>query len=709
MRKRARRREHSEDGIKIIRNKHLKLTLEIGGGPGYSFHTGEIKGRAVSVQVFNPGPTVRERLDMSRRECSRWNTAEGPLAAALQEDHTRSITLGFKMVAGLASGVNHLSVQGISLGSLRAENFDVFLDIDDRFLISISPTTTEIRTTAQQQTPGDTDASWAWAILNSLCQKVLRSANQVLHNENIERNSVIPDMPRRPPDLHPSSAAVQLGPHLPSSSQNMDAEALVPPRREYVWRTILLEHGQPSLTAIATRIVRDLEMTSVNKVALSDGGSVHRCAGYVREEITLTTTTSQSAVIFHDSPSPREICAVCHEVVGTSELFRCVCGDQNPGSRPTVKCQICKFWSHRNCVENSTGFVCESCDPGADCLSPLEVRVFHPLPAMPDRLSFLSPNVGLHGIQLIETAADSFRREVNEWRRRSGVPTIEDPVRSDGLTTTQQVQLMKMESASLRREANEWRTRAGVQIIEDLSNPFNPIPSDVTPHAERGEVETIFDHNRSSFVGVAELLGDESAPDSGTAPHPHAPDARPNTGYLDEEEWSHFLDVLRPEQTTDSARHTSTDKDGRAAISSRSAFFQEDVDDDSDGEPKKKKRGRKPKSVLDDFATPPPTDVDVDQSFPDPVQLWSSDDKALFLDLLAQHGENFRRIALIVVQTSVQVAEYFKSNYADLDLASVLPKASLMDGDEAPQPVHVGRKRARRIGQVSSSSTAIPV
>ncbi|KAJ7640859.1 hypothetical protein DFH06DRAFT_1334575 [Mycena polygramma] len=125
----------------------------------------------------------------------------------------------------------------------------------------------------------------------------------------------------------------------------------------------------------------------------------------------------------------------------------------------------------------------------------------------------------------------------------------------------------------------------------------------------------------------------------------------------------------------------------RAAVSSRSVLFQEDVDDDTDGEPKKKKRGRKPKSttaILDDFATPlatpPPTDVDIDQSFPDPAQLWSSDDKALFLDLLAQHGENFRRIALIVVQTSVQVAEYFKSNYAELDLASVLPKALLTNG-----------------------------
>ncbi|KAJ7613609.1 hypothetical protein DFH06DRAFT_144082 [Mycena polygramma] len=106
--------------------------MEIGSGPGYFLHTGETKGRAVIVKVFNLGPSVREQLEstvaVSMRllhpnvlriegvsspaslthfityENACWNTAEGPLAAALQEDHTRSITLGFKMVAGLAVG-----------------------------------------------------------------------------------------------------------------------------------------------------------------------------------------------------------------------------------------------------------------------------------------------------------------------------------------------------------------------------------------------------------------------------------------------------------------------------------------------------------------------------------------------------------------------------------------------------------------------------
>ncbi|KAJ6542926.1 hypothetical protein B0H19DRAFT_312437 [Mycena capillaripes] len=408
-----RRREESDHEIKIIRLKHLNLTREIGRGPGYFLHTGETKGRAVIIKVFNSGPTVREQLEstvtLSRRllhpnvlriegvsspaslthfivyENASWKTAEGPLAAALRDDTTRSITLGFKMIEGLSvcfkyltahllipiicahlkSGMNHLSVQGISLRSLDVENFDVFLDINDRFLISINPRLSIEDSPSDQQPRNDTTR--AWTVFNALCQKLLRSANRVLHNQNIERTPVIPDTPRRIHITQKSSSSASLAPLEslePTTSQNvLENEASIPPRREYVWRTI--ECGQ-SLAAIASRIALDLDLqvsSSVDKLTWSDGRSAHRCAGYVREEITLATTTSDSAVICHDAPSPLEICIVCHEVVGVHEVFRCICGDPNPGSRPTVKCQTCNYWSHSDCVRPSIGFTCEICAP----------------------------------------------------------------------------------------------------------------------------------------------------------------------------------------------------------------------------------------------------------------------------------------------------------------------------------------------------------
>jgi hypothetical protein len=114
--------------------------------------------------------------------------------------------------------------------------------------------------------------------------------------------------------------------HIISDSE----EAPVPPRREYVWR--IIDRGRQSLASVASRIALDLEMnraSSVNRLTWTDARSAHRCAGYVREEITLAATTADSAVVSHDAPSPLEICSVCHEVVGILEQFRCVCGDDS--------------------------------------------------------------------------------------------------------------------------------------------------------------------------------------------------------------------------------------------------------------------------------------------------------------------------------------------------------------------------------------------
>ncbi|KAJ7266893.1 hypothetical protein B0H12DRAFT_1098695 [Mycena haematopus] len=155
------------------------------------------------------------------------------------------------------------------------------------------------------------------------------------------------------------------------------------------------------------------------------------------------------------------------------------------------------------------------------------------------------------------------------------------------------------------------------------------------------------------------------------APEPRRPSARRNPLQLED-----------ATTATPTPEPEARPKRRRVAASSRSVLFQEDMEDDDDGEPKKKKRGRKPKSstvVLDDFATPisTPPILEID-TLPviDPSQLWSREDKALFLDLVAQHGENFKRIAVAMpTKTSVQVAEYFKAHHAELDLTSVLPQA----------------------------------
>ncbi|KAJ7649752.1 hypothetical protein FB45DRAFT_2247 [Roridomyces roridus] len=189
-----RRRQEDRDGLKIIRNKNLSVAFEIGRGPGYLLHAGKTKGRAVIVKVFDAGRNARERLEATvllsqgllhpnvlriegissptsiphfiAYEDAQRRTAEGPLAAALKDDLDTSIELGFKMISGLSSGINYLNTQGIAL-PLGPESFDVFLDINDRFLLSVNPPTDADKVHGEED-----DTRSVWTLFNGLCQKV---------------------------------------------------------------------------------------------------------------------------------------------------------------------------------------------------------------------------------------------------------------------------------------------------------------------------------------------------------------------------------------------------------------------------------------------------------------------------------------------------------------------------------------------------------
>ncbi|KAJ7613917.1 hypothetical protein FB45DRAFT_258547 [Roridomyces roridus] len=384
-RKRRGENPGEEDGPEIIRYKDLKVTDEIGRGPGYLLYVGDIQRRAVIVKVFTAGTNARKHweatVNLSERllhpnvlriegtsspasmhhfiayEDAQGKKAAGPLAIALRDDLDTGILLGFKMISSLSAGIDYLSAQGITL-TLGPESFDVFLDINDRFLLCINPPT-DATHHEEDNTHG------VWTLFNELCQKVLRSANRLLHDEDIKRTPAVFDdpSPRSPDMLKISVVTSRDQPTVQTeefTATARDTAPSVPPRREFVWRMM---DAPQSLASIATQIARDLDLrrASVNRLNRSDGGSIHRCPGYIREEVTLATRIADSAVVSHDTPTIHEVCSVCHEVVNSGEVFRCVCGQEEPGSGPTVKCRSCKSWSHRDCGPTSTESICSLC------------------------------------------------------------------------------------------------------------------------------------------------------------------------------------------------------------------------------------------------------------------------------------------------------------------------------------------------------------
>lgn len=119
--------------------------------------------------------------------------------------------------------------------------------------------------------------------------------------------------------------------HTQSSSSSSSTQA-PKPRRELVWGA--QEHSKTSLKSIYQQFGNFLGLRSANNHTIplqrrrgrKVHGLYHKCSGYIREEITLTTSILDSAIVMHACPTPKEICSICGVVVSEGEVFRCECG-----------------------------------------------------------------------------------------------------------------------------------------------------------------------------------------------------------------------------------------------------------------------------------------------------------------------------------------------------------------------------------------------
>ncbi|KAJ7623966.1 hypothetical protein DFH06DRAFT_1305328 [Mycena polygramma] len=311
---RKKHRQHDGTGLKIIRYEDVKPVREILNGAGYFLHAAHHKGCAVIVKVFNPGPDVQERLAatvaLSKSlmhpnvlrvqgvsspaslnhfivyEDAHKKSAESQLASALKESVTESIAFGFHM-AGMNYGCPRHIHAGDASRDRLLQNFDIFLDIGPRFILSINPASSNDEDTTHA---GEQEEKKCWDLLNALCKKLLGTANDLLHTEKIERDPVTLDSRC----MAPSKVRASPG-SFPESVKPQKESAPVPPRREYVWRTI--DRGELSLASVATQTRSYLELLSpLRMLAATDVRNPHRCAGYLREEITLATTPIDSVV-----------------------------------------------------------------------------------------------------------------------------------------------------------------------------------------------------------------------------------------------------------------------------------------------------------------------------------------------------------------------------------------------------------------------------
>ena len=143
-----------------------------------------------------------------------------------------------------------------------------------------------------------------------------------------------------------------------NGSASLMGQTACPEAEGYRWELVWKPMNAPSSNATLADISHEFQdLFKVNLLTTSSPPALrwrrgryvtralHRCPGYKRFEITLTSLVKSSGIVVHSSPVPQEICLVCKQVVKDDETFRCACG--RGGTHIPCAC-IVQFLSFHN-------------------------------------------------------------------------------------------------------------------------------------------------------------------------------------------------------------------------------------------------------------------------------------------------------------------------------------------------------------------------
>ncbi|CAL1699223.1 unnamed protein product [Somion occarium] len=189
---------------------------------------------------------------------------------------------------------------------------------------------------------------------------------------------------------------------------------------------------------------------------------------------------------------------------------------------------------------------------------------------------------------------------------------------------------------------------------------------------------------------------------------------------------SHLEDTPTPTSTPDPEGETRRKRRRVTTARAQAALEQEAVLDEIEEQEskllKRGRRGRKPKAAAeitsaDSTATPSEGYHPVQQTrFIDQTEMiarrkaqqaagvWSEEDKAQFLTLLSQYGDDFKRIAASMPnKTTIQVSAFYKCNQAELNLAHVAASAP----KRSPSPEGTREGWSTYPGSMTPNSSAV--
>ncbi|KAJ7728894.1 hypothetical protein B0H16DRAFT_1587877 [Mycena metata] len=312
--------DRDSSGVRIFREDEILLMKQLGQCSTYSLHSADTRGTAVAVKVFH-GPLAEqcwEETSATSRTLMHPNflrllgksVEDSParflvyngvhdivpnsIASVLQGNLADCVIAGINVVHGLSLALGYLEIQQFSPTSFGSESFDILVGDSGEIILGINPDVNGLRSVIESEA-----TSWV-TLLNTLCRLVFNESSHILYHDRVER-----------------SAPTGLLSPLPINHTTANSEHLS--RREMIW----LPSTSPSLNEITQETEAFLSRVrfSSNTLPLQryhitgPSNPPHRCVGYQREEVFISSQLRNSYLVRHDAPSPLEICTICQDQV----------------------------------------------------------------------------------------------------------------------------------------------------------------------------------------------------------------------------------------------------------------------------------------------------------------------------------------------------------------------------------------------------------
>ncbi|KDR68327.1 hypothetical protein GALMADRAFT_1039250 [Galerina marginata CBS 339.88] len=319
-------------------------------------------------------------------------TVDHILGQVLKQDLKQSLVLGIQTVIGLSSGLDYLQDLNYPFALAELDDFSLF-SCKGKVIISFDPEGLGERESLLNDESIDEDSDdeyinedselsppglpgyWALEVFHALCQKTFDAACKSHYDaQGVHRifdddlDDSVPEEESEDLDMLNSFTPA---PFLKSTEPGRSPRKTLPSghRRELVWKPpIALTDTLDDISRQFQYFLRShSDYPLIRRHGKHTARAAHRCPGYNREEITLTTDTTRSAIVVHSRPNPHEICLVCKQVVEDTAIFACICGGNSDDAEygPSVQCTRCYKWHHMSCAGTSLFdrhiFECDEC------------------------------------------------------------------------------------------------------------------------------------------------------------------------------------------------------------------------------------------------------------------------------------------------------------------------------------------------------------